>query len=108
MNKKTIAVSLIGTQLDYVGKRGDRWAKWRPNVSLCSQDDLIIDQLYLLHDNHSSRLANNIGADIETVSPETRVKLHSINFADPWDFEESYGVLHDFAKSYPFNTDKEE
>ena len=105
MNKKTIAVSLIGTQLDYVGKRGDRWAKWRPNVSLCSQDDLIIDQLYLLHDNHSSRLANNIGADIETVSPETRVKLHSINFADPWDFEEVYAKLFDWCRQQEFDTD---
>lgn len=26
----------------------------------------------------------------------------------PWDFEEVYGALHDFAKSYPFNPDKEE
>ena len=86
--KRTVVVSLIGTQLDYVGKRVDRWGKWRPNVSLCSQDDLIVNQLHMLHDNHSTRLANNVAVDIESVSPETNVVLHNVNFNDPWDFEE--------------------
>ena len=83
--KRTVVVSLIGTQLDYVGKRVDRWGKWRPNVSLCSQDDLIVNQLHMLHDNHSTRLANNVAVDIESVSPETNVVLHNVNFNDPWD-----------------------
>ncbi|TMP38822.1 transcriptional regulator [Pseudoalteromonas citrea] len=104
--KKTIAVSLIGTQLDFNGKRGDRWAKWRPNVSLCSQDNLIIDHLHLLHDNHSSRLANNIAVDIESISPETALTLHDINFIDPWDFEEVYAKLFDWCQKQSFNTEK--
>ncbi|WP_257572754.1 RNA repair transcriptional activator RtcR family protein [Shewanella algae] len=58
--KHTVVVSLVGTQLDYTGKGSDRWAKWRPNVSLCSQEDLIVSQLHMLHDNHSKRLASSV------------------------------------------------
>ncbi|WP_310736954.1 RNA repair transcriptional activator RtcR [Pseudoalteromonas sp. SG43-6] len=104
--KDTVVVSLIGTQLDYVGKRVDRWAKWRPNISLCSQDNLIVNQLHMLHDNHSSRLANNVAVDIESVSPETNVQLHQLNFSDPWDFEEVYAKLFDWCSHYTFDTDK--
>ncbi|KGJ96894.1 RNA repair transcriptional activator RtcR [Colwellia psychrerythraea] len=106
MTKKIVIVSLIGTQLDYVGKRVDRWAKWRPNVSLCSQEDLIVNQLHMLHDNHSSRLANNVAVDIESVSPETNVALHQVNFRDPWDFEEVYAKLFDWCQQQEFDTDK--
>ena len=103
--KRTVAVSLIGTQLDYVGKRVDRWAKWRPNVSLCSQEDLVIDELHMIHDNHSERLANNIAVDIESVSPETCTSLHTVNFANPWDFEEVYAKLYDWCHQQEFDTD---
>jgi transcriptional regulatory protein RtcR len=104
--RDTVVVSLIGTQLDYVGKRVDRWAKWRPNVSLCSQEDLIINQFHMLHDNHSSRLANNVAVDIESISPETKMVLHSINFKNPWDFEEVYAKLFDWCQQQEFDTDK--
>ncbi|MCE2572290.1 RNA repair transcriptional activator RtcR [Motilimonas eburnea] len=103
--KKTIAVSLIGTKLDFVGKRVDRWARWRPNISLCSQDDLVIDHLHMLHDNHSERLANNVAVDIESVSPETTVTLHNLNFRDPWDFEEVYAKLYDWCQQQAFDTE---
>ncbi|MBX2847647.1 MAG: RNA repair transcriptional activator RtcR [Acidiferrobacterales bacterium] len=104
--KNTVVVSLIGTQLDYVGKRIDRWGKWRPNVSLCSQEDLIVNQLHMLHDNHSTRLANNVAVDIESVSPETNVDLHNVNFNDPWDFEEVYSKLYDWCHQQTFDTEK--
>jgi transcriptional regulatory protein RtcR len=105
MNKKLVAVSMLGTQLDFFGKRTDRWAKWRPNVSLCSQDDLVIDQLHLIHDNHSAKLANTVVDDIATISPETQVSLHTINFNNPWDFEEVYTKLFDWCKQQTFDTD---
>ncbi|MER2496811.1 RNA repair transcriptional activator RtcR [Vibrio neptunius] len=105
MSKRTVAISLIGTQLDFVGKRVDRWARWRPNVSLCSQQDLLVDELHMLHDNHSYRLANNVAVDIESVSPKTKVTLHSINFSDPWDFEEVYAKLFDWCQQQEFDTD---
>jgi transcriptional regulatory protein RtcR len=42
------------------------------------------------------------------VSPETAVTLHLADIQQPWDFEEVYGVLHDFARAYAFKPDKEE
>lgn len=105
MKKKTVTVSLLGTQLDFFGSRVDRWNKWRPNVGLCSQDDIVIDQLHLIHDNHSSKLANTISDDIATVSPETNVNLHTINFINPWDFEEVYAKLFDWCKQLVIDTD---
>lgn len=104
--KNTVVVSLVGTQLDYVGKRVDRWARWRPNICLCSQEDLIIDQLYLLHDNRSQGLANQVTSDIHLISPETNVDLNTINFSDPWDFEEVYAKLFDWCQQQHFDTDK--
>ncbi|WP_434339562.1 RNA repair transcriptional activator RtcR [Motilimonas cestriensis] len=106
MNKPTVIVSLVGTQLDFVGKRIDRWSRWRPNVSLCSQEDLLVSELHLIHDNHSKRLATSVSADITLVSPETRVNLHAINFANPWDFEEVYAKLFDWCQQQVFDTDK--
>ena len=32
----------------------------------------------------------------------------SIDFDDPWDFEDVYGALHDFARGYPFKPDDED
>lgn len=104
--KKTIAVSLLGTQLDFFGKRIDRWSKWRPNISLCSQEDLVIDHLHLLRDNHSAKLASTVIDDIATVSPETVVEQHVINFMDPWDFEEVYAKLFDWCKNQQFDPEE--
>lgn len=104
--KSTVVVSLVGTKLDFVGKRTDKWIRWRPNISLCSQQDWVVNQLYLLHDNHSTRLANELVGDIATVSPETRVELNNINFNDPWDFEEVYAKLYDWCQHQVFDTDK--
>ncbi|ESP92472.1 MULTISPECIES: RNA repair transcriptional activator RtcR [Pseudoalteromonas] len=108
MLKEVVAVSLLGTQLDFVGKRVDRWQRWRPNISLVSQEDLIINKLYLLHGERSFRLANNVAVDIETVSPETSVQLVEANFEDPWDFGEVYAKLYDFCQTIEFDLDNRE
>lgn len=83
----------------------NRWTRWRPNVSLCSQKHLIIDELHILHDNHSQRLANNVAADIETIAPNTSICLHIVNFSNPWDFEEVYAKLFDWCQQQEFDTD---
>lgn len=46
--------------------------------------------------------------DIARVSPETEVRLNVMELRDPWDFEEVYGALHDFAAAYPFDADTED
>ena len=31
-----------------------------------------------------------------------------MDLTDPWDFEEVYGALHDFARAYPFDPERED
>ena len=103
---KTVAISVLGTQID-AGKAADRWNRWRPNVALCQQDDLIIDRLELIHDRRHYALAKVITEDIASVSAETEVVSHVIDFKNPWDFEEVYSALRDFADAYDFRPDEE-
>ncbi len=105
--KRRVAISILGTTLD-MGKWDNRWSRWRPNVGLCQQSGLFIDRLELIHDNHSTALANRITADIATVSPATQVRSNVINFRDPWDFSEVYTNLRDFSRNYPFDPDTED
>ncbi|WP_076719518.1 RNA repair transcriptional activator RtcR [Motiliproteus sp. MSK22-1] len=104
---KTVVISILGTTMDRRGKGNKRWEKWRPTVSMCQHDDLIVDRLELLFDNHAQTLANQVTEDIRHVSPETEVVYRSIKFSAPWDFESVYGALLDFALSYQFNPNEE-
>lgn len=105
MAKRTIVLGLLGTQLD-AGRGGDRWSKWRPTVSACQHDDLLIDRFELLYPRSHKTLARTTQEDIATVSPETDVCLHPIEFENPWDFEEVFGTLHEFARNYKFDTEQ--
>src|SRR6476469_4377238 len=105
--RKTVTIGLLGTTLD-LGKHPDRWENWRPTVSLCRQPDLIIHRFELLHGKRDSSLANTVKNDIRTVSPETEVRMHEIEFGDPWDFEEVYETLFQFARGYAFDTEAED
>ncbi|WP_346838424.1 RNA repair transcriptional activator RtcR [Microbulbifer sp. SAOS-129_SWC] len=104
---KTVAISILGTTMDRRGKGDKRWDKWRPTVSMFQHEDLLIDRLELLFDNHSQGLANQVTEDIARVSPETEVVHHRVNFGDPWDFETVYSQLLDFARGYPFEPNRE-
>ena len=104
---KTTVFSILGTTLDRRGKGNDRWNRWRPNVSLCQQEDLIVDRLELLFDNHSQGLANQVTEDIKMVSPDTEVVHHNLKFARPWDFETVYAELLDFTRGYRFQPESE-
>ncbi len=106
MQRPTVVVSQLGTQLDSAGKTAGRWEKWRPNVSLCSQPDFLVNELHLLHDNHSLALAELVKADIHTVSPDTVVQLHAMNYRNPWDFEEVYAKLFDWCREQAFDADR--
>lgn len=105
--KTLVVIGLLGTTLD-AGKSAKRWARWRPTVSLCQHQDLVVDRLELLHGRRDTALAAVIQSDIELVSPETTVVRHAVHTDDPWDFEEVYGAMHDFAGGYSFDTDHEE
>ncbi|MEM9178035.1 MAG: RNA repair transcriptional activator RtcR [Myxococcota bacterium] len=107
MARKTVALGLLGSQLD-LGKGPNRWERWRPSVSLCRFDDLVIDRFELLSERRFRSLSNQVAEDIAAVSPETEVVIRDVPFRDPWDFEEVYGRLHDFARDYPFDRDAED
>src|SRR5512142_3231205 len=105
---KTVAIGLLGVSLDAGGKASSRWEKWRPTVSLCQQEDLLIHRLELLHPPKAEGLAHDVVREIASVSPETQVVLHPFDTPDPWDFAQVYGALYEFARTYPFDVESEE
>src|SRR4051794_15530318 len=107
MAARRVIFGLLGTTLD-VGRTVNRWERWRPTVSLCQHDDLGVDRIELLYPRQGTNLAKQVGEDIRQVSPSTEVRLHLLGQRDPWDFEEVYTTLHDFAAAYPFDTEHEE
>ena len=104
---RNVAIGFLGSQLDAGGAGPGRWEKWRPTVSICQHEDLVIDRLELLHARPHTKLAHQVSTDIQSVSPETEVRLHLVDPRDAWDFQEVYGLLHDFARAYPFQPDRE-
>ena len=77
-------------------------------MAVCQHDDLLVHRFELLHGQRTSRWPRPSSEDLVAVSPETEVRLHEIDMRDPWDFEEVYGVLQDFARGYPFDPEREE
>ncbi|MGC6404767.1 MAG: RNA repair transcriptional activator RtcR [Candidatus Comchoanobacterales bacterium] len=103
-----IVIGFLGTVLDGGAQSHQRWQKWRPTISLCQQEDIIIHRFELLIDRRYQSLADQIVSDIKQVSPETHVILHPVHLKDPWDFEEVYSALYDFTRSYDFDLAQEE
>lgn len=99
---RNVVIGFLGTQLD-MGKR----RAWRPSVQLCEHDGFPVDRLELIHDGRHYHLACRVAADLAHVSPDTEVRLVRIDMADPWDFQEVYGRLYDFAAEYGFDEDRE-
>ena len=106
--RPNVVIGFVGSTLD--GSRHDaaRWNKWRPSVALCMHPDLRVDRFVLIHGSRHEDLARFVAADIGTVSPETAVEFAPMDFADPWDFEEVYGKLLDFARGFPFDPEAED
>jgi len=105
--KRQIGISLLGSTLDS-GTGPERWERWRPTVSLCQHEDLLVARMELLYERKFLNLARQVAGDVATCSPETQIRMTEIEFGDPWDFEQVYGALHDFARAYSFNTESEE
>ena len=105
--KKTVVIGLLGPTLD-LGRQANRWDRWRPTVSLCQHEDLLVDRLELLHQRRWASLARTVTEDIGRVSPETEVVHRGIEFEDAWDLEEVYGALLDFARGYAWQPEKED
>jgi transcriptional regulatory protein RtcR len=104
---KVVVVGMLGGTLDR-GQGPERWNQWRPTVDLVRHDDLIISRFELLHGSRERALADIVAADIRSVSPETDVRTHVVDFGDPWDFGLVYEALQDFAEAYPFDPEHED
>lgn len=100
---KNVVIGFLGTKLD-MGKM----RKWKPTPSLFVHDDFPVERLELLYDNRYLRLAEKIQREISYTSPETEVILNEMNLADPWDFQEVYGAMFDFARNYGFDDEREQ
>jgi transcriptional regulatory protein RtcR len=107
MRRRTVVIGLLGTTLDR-GHGPKRWEHWRPTVAACQHEELLVHRFVLLYPRSFSTLAETIRDDIRHISPETAVQLVLDETADPWDFEAVYGTLHDFARGYRFDTDRED
>ena len=104
---KRVVIGLLGPVLDGRLDAG-RWERWRPTVSVCQHEDLLIDRFELIHQARHAELAQVVAGDIRAVSPETEVVQRRIEWEDPWEFEDVFGALHDFAQRYRFDGDREE
>lgn len=106
--KPLTVIGFLGSTLDASKFGPSRWNKWRPTVGLTMHEDLRVDRLILLHGTPHRRLAEYVAEDIAAVSPETQVEMRLLDFRDPWDFEEVYGKLLDFARAEPFDPEAED
>ena len=105
--RQTVVIGLLGSVLDS-GFHEERWRRWRPTVSLCKHADLPIARYELIHLKAHQDIARCVAADIKRVSPRTEAQLTVQELKNPWDFEEVYGSLHDFARDYVFRPDEED
>jgi transcriptional regulatory protein RtcR len=103
---KNVVIGFLGSTLDAGGTTA-RWEKWRPTVSICQHEDFLVHRLELLYSRPFHKLAEQIQEDVASASPETTVNLHLVDPRDPWDFQEVYGKLHEFARNYPFDVEHE-
>ncbi|WBY06884.1 RNA repair transcriptional activator RtcR [Sphingomonas sp. 7/4-4] len=103
-----VVIGFLGSTLDAAKFGPSRWNKWRPTVGLAMHEDLRVDRLILIHGTAHRRLAEFVSEDVMSVSPETSVEMRLLDFRDPWDFEEVYGKLLDFARAEPFDPEAED
>ncbi|HKQ73214.1 MAG TPA: RNA repair transcriptional activator RtcR [Blastocatellia bacterium] len=107
MAKEIVIIGILGPSMDG-GDGPERWDRWRPTVAVCQQEDLMVKRFEMLFPKRYEKLSQTIIGDISSVSPETAVRSTHLEFKDPWDLEEVYGALHDFARSQRFDTTREE
>lgn len=105
---QTVVIGLLGSTMDNAGKGSARWERWRPSVALCQHANLLVNRFDLLYQKRFEALLKRTIKDIRSVSPETTVVPHKIDFTDPWDFESVYAELHDVARNYPFAPEEED
>jgi transcriptional regulatory protein RtcR len=105
--KKIVVIGYLGTTLD-AGLGRARWDRWRPTVSLAQHEDLAVARLELFCPPKAQALSESVQRDVVQLSPNTDVRLTTMDQKNPWDFSEVYARLYDWAKGYEFDTEREE
>jgi transcriptional regulatory protein RtcR len=103
-----IVISMLGTKLDQRGEKERRWQYWRPNLSIVLHDAFQVDKFILIHQQTDAALAQTTIEDIQKASPKTHCQAYSVNYDNPWDFEQVYAQLHDFAVAQSFDPEHDE
>lgn len=98
---KTAVIGFLGTTLDN-GFNDKHWQRWRPTVSLCLHDELLVDELHILYSKPDKRLFQMVVDDVAQVSPQTQVIGHHVTLSSPWDFADVYAELYDFTAGFDF------
>lgn len=103
--KKKVVLGFLGTALDS-GKSDKRWERWRPTVAMFMHEHFRPDalELFVCKEAHLE-LATQVSSDILSLAPDTEINGHLLDAADPWNFQQVYAALFDFAKSYNFKDD---
>lgn len=101
-----VIVSILGQRLDNTGFGNKRWFRWRPTLSLLQHHEFQVDEVVLLYEKHNEDLLNLTVRDIEQTCLNIKVTPYLADVNDPWDFEQVYSELHDFARSYPFKPEE--
>jgi transcriptional regulatory protein RtcR len=104
VERPTVVIGFFGTTLD-APQGAQRWDRWRPTLSALQHEDLLVSRLELL--STKVEATTQLVEDIARVSPETQVVVHPFAVSNVWDFEEMYEALHDFARRYPFDPERE-
>lgn len=105
MQKKKVVLGFLGSTKDS-GFNEKRWDRWRPTLSMFGHPDFKVDRLELLMmDEKHQGLAELVTKDIASKSANTEVCSHVLAIKDPWNFQDVYAALHEFAKGYVFEDD---
>lgn len=99
-------IGIIGTKLDHKGLGNRRWKRWRPSVSIFLQDNFQVDHFIILHHKNEEALVKLTTADMQTLSPQTRISHYMVDYDDPWDFEQVYAQLHDLMRQHQFTPEE--
>lgn len=81
---------------------------WRPTVSMVSTPDFPVHRIELVVQVDAKALGDEVIAAIQSISPQTTIRIHPHQYRDLWDFEEMYGYFHDLVEEYPFDLDAED
>ncbi|MCK5917677.1 MAG: RNA repair transcriptional activator RtcR [Cocleimonas sp.] len=106
MKRNNVIIGVLGARLDHGGLGGKRWRRWRPNISMLLQQSIEISEFILIYHKDEEELAVLTIKDMAALSPQTKVQSYLVDYDDPWDFEQVYSQLHDFASKQNFDAEK--